>query len=165
MKLASLCAVLLGAILACPLRAAPVSQVPLQVASGAPGNLLLLPSSAEAAQAAAANPSATYSAGERYIGYFDPDKCYVYRRGEAEAERYFQPLGPALAHVCRQAWSGNFLNWATAQTIDVYRAVLTGGDRFLDSAAEGTEPANVGGVPGSQPAAGRGGWSHAVFRQ
>lgn len=134
MKLASLCAVLLGAILACPLRAAPVSQVPLQVASGAPGNLLLLPSSAEAAQAAAANPSATYSAGERYIGYFDPDKCYVYRRGEAEAERYFQPLGPALAHVCRQAWSGNFLNWATAQTIDVYRAVLTGGDRFLDSA-------------------------------
>jgi type IV pilus assembly protein PilY1 len=123
-----------GATLAGALSAAPVSQVPLQVASGAPGNILLLPSSAHGATAAAADPSPVYVTGERYFGYFDPDKCYAYRFGEAETERYFQPVGPALAHVCRQAWSGNFLNWATAQAVDVYRAVLTGGDRFIDSA-------------------------------
>ncbi|WP_447753747.1 pilus assembly protein [Pseudomonas nicosulfuronedens] len=119
--------------LAGPLLAAPVSQVPLQIASGAPGNLLLLPSIAHSAIAAAANPSPLYVAGERHFGYFDPGKCYVYRDGEAESDRYFQPVGPALAHTCRQAWSGNFLNWATAQAIDVYRAVLTGGDRWIDS--------------------------------
>ncbi|TLP74992.1 hypothetical protein FEA48_12370 [Pseudomonas nitroreducens] len=125
-----LCAMLTGV-----LSAAPVSQVPLQIASGAPGNILLLPSAAHGATAAAANPSPVYVTGERYFGYFDPDKCYAYRVGEAGTERYFQPVGPALAQVCRQAWSGNFLNWATAQVIDVYRAVLTGGDRFIDSAA------------------------------
>jgi type IV pilus assembly protein PilY1 len=124
---------MLGVMLAGALSAAPVSQMPLQVASGAPGNILLLPSSAHGATAAA-NPSSVYVTGEQYFGYFDPDKCYAYRAGDAGTERYFQPVGPALAHVCRQAWSGNFLNWATAQAIDVYRAVLTGGDRFIDSA-------------------------------
>jgi type IV pilus assembly protein PilY1 len=124
----------LAGALAGALSAAPVSQVPLQVASGAPGNILLLPSSAHGATAAAANPSPVYVSGDRYFGYFDPDKCYAYRFGEAGTERYFQPVGPAQVHVCRQAWSGNFLNWATAQAVDVYRAVLTGGDRFIDSA-------------------------------
>lgn len=135
MRLGRLCSLMLGVMLAGALSAAPVSQVPLQVASGAPGNILLLPSSAHGATAAAANPSPVYVTGEQYFGYFDPDKCYAYRADEAETERYFQPVGPALAHVCRQAWSGNFLNWATAQAIDVYRAVLTGGDRFIDGAA------------------------------
>ncbi|MFS2123471.1 pilus assembly protein [Pseudomonas sp. Pseusp97] len=134
MRLARICFLILGAALAGALSAAPVSQVPLQIASGAPGNLFLLPSSAHAATAAPANPNPVYAAGERYFGYFDPEKCYVYRAGESEAERYFQPLGPALGHACRQAWSGNFLNWATTQAIDVYRAVLSGGDRFIDSA-------------------------------
>ncbi|WP_236171313.1 pilus assembly protein [Pseudomonas pseudonitroreducens] len=123
-----LCSSLAGSLLA-----APVSQVPLQIASGGPGNLLLLPSSAHEAVAAAANPDPVYSSAERYIGYFDPDKCYAYRHAETGPARYFQPIGQALAHACRQAWSGNFLNWATAQAVDVYRAVLTGGDRFIDS--------------------------------
>lgn len=135
MRLGRLCSLMLGATLAGALSAAPVSQVPLQIASGAPGNILLLPSSAHGATAAAANPSPVYVTGERYFGNFDPDKCYAYRSGEAETERYFQPVGPALAHVCRQAWSGNFLNWATAQVVDVNRSVLTGGDRFIDSVA------------------------------
>lgn len=132
-RLGMLCSLMVGAALASALSAAPVSQVPLQIASGAPGNILLLPSSAHGATAAAANPSPVYATGERYFGYFDPDKCYAYRFGEAETQRYFQPIGPALAHVCRQAWSGNFLNWATAQAMDVYRSVLTGGDRLIDS--------------------------------
>ncbi|MGC4010357.1 MAG: PilC/PilY family type IV pilus protein [Pseudomonas sp.] len=134
MRLGRLCSLMVGVTLAGALSAAPVSQVPLQIASGAPGNILLLPSSAHGATAAAANPSPVYATAEKYFGYFDPDKCYVYRSGEAQTQRYFQPVGPALAHVCRQAWSGNFLNWATAQAIDVYRAALTGGDRFADSA-------------------------------
>ncbi|WP_448683152.1 pilus assembly protein [Pseudomonas nicosulfuronedens] len=133
-RLARVCFLILGVTLAGALLAAPVSQVPLQIASGAPGNLLLLPSSAHAATAAAANPSPVYVTGERYFGYFDPDKCYAYRDAAAEVERYFQPIGPALLRGCGQAWSGNFLNWATAQAVDVYRAVLTGGDRFIDSA-------------------------------
>ncbi|WP_296289668.1 PilC/PilY family type IV pilus protein [Pseudomonas sp.] len=134
MRLGRLCALMVSITLASPLLAAPVSQIPLQVASGAPGNLLLLPSMAHPAIATAANPSPVYVPGEQYFGYFDPGKCYVYRDGEAESGRYFQPVGPALAHTCRQAWSGNFLNWATAQAIDVYRAVLSGGDRLIDSA-------------------------------
>lgn len=133
MRLGRFCSLMAGAALAGVLSAAPVSQVPLQIASGAPGNILLLPSSAHEATAAAANPSPVYAMDERYFGYFDPDKCYAYRFGEGETERYFQPSGPALVHVCRQAWSGNFLNWATTQAIDVYRAVLTGGDRLIDS--------------------------------
>ncbi|MFV3372437.1 pilus assembly protein [Pseudomonas sp. NY15435] len=133
MRLASVCLLWGSAALAHPVLAAPVSQVPLQIASGAPGNLLLLPSSASSATAAAANPEPAYAAGERYFGYFDPDKCYAYRFGEAPSDRYFQPVGPAQGHACRQAWSGNFLNWATAQAIDIYRTVLTGGDRFVDS--------------------------------
>lgn len=134
MKLGRLGSLMMIATLASPLLAAPLSQVPLQVASGAPGNLLLLPSSAHLATAAAANPSPVYAVGERYFGYFDPDKCYAYRQAVSDSERYFQPAGAALAHACRQAWSGNFLNWATAQAIDVYRVVLSGGDRFIDSA-------------------------------
>lgn len=134
MRLGRFCSLMVSVTLAGPLLAAPVSQIPLQIASGAPGNLLLLPSSAHSATAAAANPSPVYVSGEQYFGYFDPDKCYAYRVGEAETERFFQPVGPALAHVCQHVWSGNFLNWATAQAIDVYRAVLTGGDRFFDSA-------------------------------
>lgn len=132
MRLGRLCLLMVCASLAGSPLAAPVSQVPLSVASGAPGHFLLLPSSAHGTTMAAANPSPAYSTGERYFGYFDPDKCYTYRRAEVEAQRYLQPVGPALAHVCRQTWSGNFLNWATAQAIDVYRAVLTGGDRLLD---------------------------------
>lgn len=134
MRLTRICFLILGLTLSGAPLAAPVSQVPLEIASGAPGNLLLLPSSAHAATTAPANPGAVYTTGDRYFGYFDSDKCYTYRDAAAEMERYFQPIGPALVHGCRQAWSGNFLNWATAQAIDVYRAVLTGGDRFIDSA-------------------------------
>jgi type IV pilus assembly protein PilY1 len=37
--------------------------------------------------------------------------------------------------VCSGKWSGNFLNWATMQTIDPYRWALTGGYRTTDTAA------------------------------
>ncbi|MDN6855741.1 PilC/PilY family type IV pilus protein [Pseudomonas sp. CAN2814] len=108
--------------------AAPLSQAPLQIGGGGSGNLILLPSTAHSAMAQAANADTDYAPATIYAGYFDPDKCYGYR----QPERYFQPLGPARAHLCVAAWSGNFLNWASAQALDVYRAVLTGGDRYVD---------------------------------
>ena len=81
-----------------------------------------------------------------YIGYFDPYKCYSYNGGAA----YFQPVGStqgySAAHRydsqptgsrahCNGAWSGNFLNWATMQTIDMFRWAMTGGDRRIDTGA------------------------------
>ncbi|MBB4866608.1 type IV pilus assembly protein PilY1 [Pseudomonas nitritireducens] len=108
--------------------AAPISQLPLQHGGGAAGSLLLLPSTAHSAMAAAAHPGERYAPALAYVGYFDPDKCY----GQEPAQLYFVPQGAALGHLCTGAWSGNFLNWATAQRLDVLRAALTGGDRYLD---------------------------------
>ncbi len=41
------------------------------------------------------------------------------------------PAAKATAHVCTNKWSGNFLNWATMQTIDPFRWALTGGYRVV----------------------------------
>jgi type IV pilus assembly protein PilY1 len=35
--------------------------------------------------------------------------------------------------TCSGYWSGNFLNWSTAQTIDIFRWAMTGGDRYIDT--------------------------------
>ena len=110
--------------------ATPISQVPLQVGGGAPGNLVLLPSTAHSSVAAAAHSGDTYIPERTYVGYFDPAKCY----GQEPAQQYFQPLRAAQEHLCSGAWSGNFLNWATAQRLDVVRSALTGGDRYIDTA-------------------------------
>ena len=72
-----------------------------------------------------------------YIGYFDNKKCYQYHYEDAEEKRHFFPVntnGP----LCPGAadWSGNFLNWATMQTIDIYRHALTGGHRSTDTESE-----------------------------
>ena len=78
-----------------------------------------------------------------YLGYFDPFKCYVYA-----AAGYFVPVGytagfSTVHHytaqpagsiaTCAGQWSGNFLNWATTQTIDMFRWAMTGGDRLIDT--------------------------------
>lgn len=80
-----------------------------------------------------------------YIGYFDPFKCYLYD----STNQYFYPVGHtsgySAAHhystqpatstaACNLQWSGNFLNWATMQTIDLFRWAMTGGDRQIDTA-------------------------------
>ncbi|MFR0691026.1 hypothetical protein ACLUTX_16630 [Enterobacterales bacterium AE_CKDN230030158-1A_HGKHYDSX7] len=109
--------------------AAPISQSPLQGGSGgAPGNLVLLPSSALPATAAA-HPGDSYHPEQIYVGYFDPGKCY----GLDQARGYFEPLGAAPGRLCTGAWGGNFLNWATTQRLDLLRSVLTGGDRVIDT--------------------------------
>lgn len=67
----------------------------------------------------------------KYLGYFDPDKCYDYN----DSGDYFYPVARvnnATNRTCaNQKWSGNLLNWATMSAIDIFRATLTGGNRAL----------------------------------
>lgn len=80
----------------------------------------------------------TYSENGQYIGYFDNKKCYEYHYDKNDEEnRYFNPVnknGPLCPG--EKQWSGNFLNWATMQTIDIFRHVLTGGYRSRDKENE-----------------------------
>ncbi len=83
--------------------------------------------------------SICYIATKTYIGYFDPFKCYNYDT----TGNYFVPvsytIGASAAlpnaglKTCAGQWSGNFLNWATMQTTDMFRWAMTGGDRFIDT--------------------------------
>ncbi len=92
----------------------------------------------------AANPLYTPQVSMPYLGYFDPFKCYQYD----SAGGYFTPVGytsgfsparhyssqPASSDAtCAGRWSGNFLNWSTTQTIDIFRWAMTGGDRRIDT--------------------------------
>jgi type IV pilus assembly protein PilY1 len=87
--------------------------------------------------------NATYSSAESYIGYYDSESCYTYNNVPAEtrpagvpveAYRRFDRSGAATNRTCGgNAFSGNFMNWATGSAIDVLRYGLTGGDRVVDT--------------------------------
>ncbi|MEO6080399.1 MAG: PilC/PilY family type IV pilus protein [Steroidobacteraceae bacterium] len=115
-----------------------VSQVPLSVAVGVPGNLILTPSVEWPTLDSVANIGNDYVVLNTYTGYFDSNKCYNYNYSATETSRYFYPVsvtGPD--HNCSAAskqWSGNFLNWTATQTIDPFRKALTGGNRTTDTA-------------------------------
>ena len=104
-----------------------------------PGNLALA-LSVEFPTAISVAHTAGYSSASTYLGYFDPNKCYLYSYNATEALRHFYPAGAATSRVCTgtndSKWSGNFLNWATMQTIDPFRWALTGGYRSTDTATE-----------------------------
>ena len=106
-----------------------VSQQPLSAGGNVPGNVVLTPSVEWPTLDSVANLDATYTPATIYVGYFDSEKCYAYNYDVVEENRYFYPTGAATAHVCANRWSGNFLNWATTQTIDPFRKALTGGKR------------------------------------
>ena len=116
-----------------------VSQDPLSVGGDVPGNLVLTPSVEFPTINSKANISA-FAPGTEYVGYFDPRKCYLYFYDAVEANRHFYPsrvtAGPAVCTASSQEWSGNWLNWATTQTIDPFRKALTGGLRALDTPTE-----------------------------
>ncbi len=99
-----------------------------------PGNLALALSVEYPTAVSNAHVDSNYAPTSTYLGYFDPDKCYTYVYDETEANRYFQPAGKTDNHTCVGKWSGNFLNWATMQTIDPFRWALTGGYRVTDTA-------------------------------
>lgn len=74
-----------------------------------------------------------YSNTRTYLGYFDPNKCYLYDTGN----NWFYPVGATLAnHTCSSKWSGNLLNWVAMTAIDEFRWALTGGDRYVDTATD-----------------------------
>ena len=85
-----------------------------------------------------------YDRATEYGGYFNPRMCYRYpvKRKSAsvtepdldERTGHFSLAKPADArHECGgHTFSGNFLNWASASTLDLLRMGLTGGDRVID---------------------------------
>lgn len=126
---------------------AQIAQAPLLVGGGSvPGNLALVPSVEYPTVISLANLG-DYTHTSTYVGYFDAEKCYTY-----VAEAFTHPFFGAIAanqgggyfspkrvgRTCNgnDEWSGNFLNWATTQTIDPFRKALTGGYRSVDTSSK-----------------------------
>jgi len=132
--------VLIGALLTLSTglaSAQTVSQWPLSIAN-VPGNLVLVPSVEWPTLDSMANLG-DYTTDRAYVGYFDPNKCYLYSYSATESARHFYPNRVTTTRTCNSAnkeWSGNYLNWATTQTIDPFRKGLTGGYRVVDTATE-----------------------------
>jgi type IV pilus assembly protein PilY1 len=74
-----------------------------------------------------------YVKATTYLGYFDSTKCYTYSGSGATG--VFGVSGPATNHECSDAFSGNFMNWASMSAIDEFRYVMTGGNRASESGA------------------------------
>lgn len=146
--------VLLGFIMVPPVKPQPAMSdycyVPPFVGTSVPPNVMIMLSIETPMQGAAhpdvsctGNPRTSYSCSPascvsngisncynnniKYYGYFDPDKCYTYNNG------VFVPSGNANNHQCSNAWSGNFLNWATTMAVDAMRKAFTGGNRIEDT--------------------------------
>jgi type IV pilus assembly protein PilY1 len=101
-----------------------------------PGNLALLLSVEFPTAVSVAHTDRNYSPTfvREYLGHFDPKKCYAYKYTDGVSENnYFYPVGLATNRTCSSNWSGDFLNWATMQTIDPFRWALTGGYRVVDT--------------------------------
>ncbi len=74
-----------------------------------------------------------YTASKNYLGYFDPNKCYLYD----DTNEYFYPTGPSgFDHACAGGFSGNMLNWSTMNAIDTFVWTMTGGNRVVDTQTE-----------------------------
>jgi type IV pilus assembly protein PilY1 len=116
-------------------------------AATVPGNLVL-DLSVEFPTAISVANIGNYTDSSSYLGYFDPVKCYTYVYTTSPepgstivgSGSYFQATAFGTgtnSHFCGgTAWSGNFMNWASMQTIDPFRAVLTGGYRSVDTATQ-----------------------------
>lgn len=121
---------------------ADIAQSPLLLGGGSvPGNLILAPSVEFPTVISVANLG-DYNHSTKYAGYFDSAKCYIYQKEQIsvaffgtikgdDGGGYFRPS--RFATNCAGEWSGNYLNWATTQTIDPFRKALTGGYRVVDT--------------------------------
>ncbi len=111
-----------------------LADQPVFTSVNVPGNLALALSVEFPTAISVAHPTRTYSSASTYIGYFDPTKCYSYRYTDGTStDNYFYPDGAASSRTCTNKWSGNYLNWASMQTIDPFRWALTGGYRVIDT--------------------------------
>jgi len=119
-----------------------LADKPLFSTTSVPGNLLLsLSVEYPTANTSAYFSTTPYAAGTLYNGYFDGAKCYRYLYNSASpALSFFQSDSAASAgHKCassasRPLWSGNYLNYAAMQSLDIFRWVMTGGNRLVDTA-------------------------------
>jgi type IV pilus assembly protein PilY1 len=119
----------------------PLANQPVLSQAAVPGNLALALSVEFPTAVSVAHIGTTYSSATEYLGYFDPNKCYLYNFSATEANRHFYPTSVTATRTCNGAsgqWSGNFLNWATMQTIDPFRWALTGGYRVVDTPGSDT---------------------------
>lgn len=126
--------------------ATPLADQPLFTNTSVPGNLVLA-LSVEFPTAVSVAHQGKFVAGKRYLGYFDPGKCYRYYKGNATDDAamtgddvsHFYPVGAATSdYKCTatgltDTWSGSFMNWMTMQAIDPFRWALTGGYRRVDN--------------------------------
>lgn len=112
-----------------------IDQQPLLVAKPVPGNMAIIGSFEFPTMVTRAYKYSYASSGE-YVGYFDSAKCYKYNYDDLEENRHFEPT--RVASVCsgENEWSGKYLNWATMQSIDIFRFILTGGYRHRDETGE-----------------------------
>jgi type IV pilus assembly protein PilY1 len=116
----------------------PLADRPIFTGTSMPGNLSLVLSVEFPTAVSVAHTNRTYASANEYLGYFDPDKCYRYKyAGDGTTiDNYFVPVSNTPNHLCTTSagrWSGNFLNWASMQTIDTFRWALTGGYRAVDN--------------------------------
>jgi len=127
-----------------PSRAAiALADQPLFATVSVPGNLLLsLSVEYPTANTPAYFSTSAYSASSTYLGYFDGAKCYQYvYNTSTPASSYFKGYSHASSHACTSTssvplWSGNYLNWASMQSLDAFRWVLTGGNRSVDTTSQ-----------------------------
>jgi type IV pilus assembly protein PilY1 len=136
-----LAALLLAAALPAAMATTSLADQPVFASKDVPGNLALALSVEFPTAVSVAHTNNTYSSTTRYLGYFDPARCYLY--DAAHATPHFYVGGATTSNTvftCTGTndtmWSGNFLNWASMQTIDPFRWALTGGYRAVDTATE-----------------------------
>jgi type IV pilus assembly protein PilY1 len=130
---------LLGLVCMAPSRAQTLlADKPIAAGADVPGNLALALSVEYPTAISIANIK-DYVDTKQYVGYFDAAKCYTYQfNSTTPASSFFKPTSTAAGapgHDCSGTagqWSGNFMNWATMQTIDPFRWALTGGYRSKD---------------------------------
>jgi len=128
-----------------PVQALDLADSPIFSSVSVPGNLLLALSVEFPTASTAAYPSTTaYSSTTAFVGYFDSQKCYTYNYNSTTPSlSYFAPYGATTSstnYSCSSSgstllWSGNWLNWASMQSLDEFRWVLTGGNRTTDTSA------------------------------
>lgn len=84
----------------------------------------------------------SYANTKEYLGYYDAESCYAYNNSPTETPaagltsqdyKRFYRTGAASSRKCSDAFSGNFLNWASGSAIDMLRLALSGGDRYIDT--------------------------------
>ena len=127
-----------GASAAAVTSTVPLADAPIFATANVPGNMAFT-LSVEFPTAISVANLGDYADATAYLGYFDPAKCYTYQyNSTTPSSSYFKPSAFASGtngHSCSGAWSGNFMNWATMQTIDPFRWALTGGYRSVDQTA------------------------------